>query len=209
MKKPLKIVITVKRVAPRHWKTELEVGVQGFVLMDKENSVSARIECDMMRNYAKQIIGFVQKGDPWEVKVDRWQQAPGKPFFYRARLIVNAFDLNLATYEETADDPDGPQGGPQHCRFIALMFKKALANAGIAPKRAKTTAAGCKKAGKKLSTELKAKAIQAAVGVGVSADGLRPVIYLYLRYKKDIPKVPVTFEGYAVRTVVTGQVKPL
>ena len=68
----------------------------------------------------------------------------------------------------------------------------------------------CKVAGRALYNELSAKGVDlTGVGISMASDGQSPAIYLMLRYKKDLPLAPKTYNGYEVVTAVTGQIVPL
>lgn len=67
----------------------------------------------------------------------------------------------------------------------------------------------CKESGRRLYDQLSTQVKLTGVGVGLAADGQHPAIHIYLRYKKDVPAVPTIFEGYEVKTHVTGVIRAL
>lgn len=71
-------------------------------------------------------------------------------------------------------------------------------------------AIACKNAGKKLFDVLAEAGVHmTGVGVGLSDDKQEAVIRVYLLNEADKPKVPTTFNGYQVKTTVTGTIKAL
>jgi len=69
-------------------------------------------------------------------------------------------------------------------------------------------AKACKAVAKKLYTELGAKIRLTGVGVTVSEDGQRAAISIMLFRKADLKKVPKTYDGYEVKAIVTGEIRP-
>lgn len=68
----------------------------------------------------------------------------------------------------------------------------------------------CKASGKKLYDILKKKGIElTGVGVTLAANKQDAAIQIMLLKKKDSLQVPIVFENYEVKTVVTGVIKPL
>lgn len=71
-------------------------------------------------------------------------------------------------------------------------------------------AIACKQAAKQLYDELKALGLElTGVGITTTDDNQAAAISLMLRRKRDLPKVPKEYQGFEVKPVVMGVIKPL
>ncbi len=68
----------------------------------------------------------------------------------------------------------------------------------------------CKEVGERLFTELELIGVDMrGFGVGISDDNQRPTIRVYAFSEDDAKRIPQTYEGYEVITVVTGEIVAL
>jgi hypothetical protein len=71
-------------------------------------------------------------------------------------------------------------------------------------------AIACKNSGKKLYDYLSKLGLDlTGVGVGLSSDGQKPAIHIMLKKETGQELIPKSYDNYEVKTIITGEIRPL